>query len=46
MKLVKPDLSYAEQILAYKREMEGHHVSFDGCAGLLKYGYGSKVAGF
>lgn len=33
MKLVKPDLSYAEQILAYKREMEEHHVSFDGCAG-------------
>lgn len=34
MKLVKPDLSYAEQILAYKREMEEHHVSFDGCSGL------------
>ncbi len=33
MKLVKPDLSYAEQILAYKREMEEHHVSFDGCVG-------------
>ena len=33
MKLVKPDLSYAEQILAYKKEMEEHHVSFDGCAG-------------
>ena len=33
MKPVKPDLSYAEQILAYKREMEEHHVSFDGCAG-------------
>ena len=32
MKLVKPDLSYAEHILEYKKEMEEHHVSFDGCA--------------
>lgn len=37
VKLVKPDISYKEQILSYKQEFIAHNDSMDGSAGLMDY---------
>ena len=34
LKLVRPTLAYAEQVMQYKQAMHENHDSFDGCAGL------------
>ena len=34
LKLVRPSLQYADQVMAYRAEMLNNHDSFDGCAGL------------
>ena len=34
LKLVRPTLEYAEQVMQYKRDMLANNDSFDGCAGL------------
>ena len=34
LKLVRPELKYADQVMRYKEDMAANNDSFDGCAGL------------
>lgn len=44
--LLRPSERYAEQVMAYKREMQENGDSFDGCAGLEEVGSFSEWADF